>query len=176
MHTSSWTFTACGLVRQFHSMPGSTQLSCFLKNSQLIRLSGSLEGDDPFDGIAGSVPATITADEAMEHNYVMDIATNTRIQNKKKLGVVALLIDKATGKVVNAAKFKFEKDSGSGQGVASGDANGDGKVDAADVVEIVNFILNNPSAEFNQAAADVNRDSVVDISDAVGVVNIILNK
>ena len=61
-------------------------------------------------------------------------------------------------------------------GFLKGDANGDGKVDAADVVEIVNSILDNPSTGFNQDAADANGDGNVDISDAVGVVNIILNK
>lgn len=56
----------------------------------------------------------------------------------------------------------------------AGDANGDGKVDAADAVEIVNYILNNPSTAFNIAAADVDGDSVITIADAVAVVNIIL--
>ena len=130
---------------------------------------------EPFNGIEGSVPATITADEAMEHNYVMDITTNTRIQDKKKLGVVALLIDKTSGKIVNAAKFKFEKDSGSGQGLSKGDANGDGKVTITDAVGIVNYILGNPSDNFNEIAADVNGDGNITITDAVGVVNIILN-
>ena len=62
------------------------------------------------------------------------------------------------------------------RGFLKGDANGDGKVDAVDVVEIVNFILNNPSAGFNQDAADANGDGNVDIADAVGVMNIIMNK
>ena len=131
---------------------------------------------EPFNGIEGSVPATITADKAMEHNYVMDITTNTRIQDKKKLGVVALLIDKNSGKIVNAAKFKFEKDSGSGQGLSKGDANGDGNVTITDAVAIVNKILGNESADFKFAAADVNGDGEITISDAVGVVNIILNQ
>ena len=61
-------------------------------------------------------------------------------------------------------------------GFLKGDANGDGKVDAADVVEIVNSILDNPSTGFNQDAADVDGDGEITISDAVGVVNIILNK
>ncbi len=44
-----------------------------------------------------------------------------------------------------------------------------------DVVAIVNYILGNPSAKFNEKAANVNRDMDISISDAVGVVNIILN-
>ena len=57
-----------------------------------------------------------------------------------------------------------------------GDANGDGVVDIADGVEIVNYILGNPSAGFNAAVADVNGDGEITIADAVGVMNIIMNE
>ncbi len=57
-----------------------------------------------------------------------------------------------------------------------GDANGDGVVDVADVVAIVNKILEKPAENFNEKAADVNGDGVIDVSDVVGVVNIILSK
>ena len=62
-----------------------------------------------------------------------------------------------------------------------GDANGDGKVTITDAVAIVNYILGNPSGNFNVEAANVNNDYDDDgkpnitITDAVGVVNIILN-
>ncbi len=55
-----------------------------------------------------------------------------------------------------------------------GDANGDGKVTITDAVTVVNYILGNPSADFNFNAADVNGDEKITITDAVGVVNIIL--
>ena len=60
--------------------------------------------------------------------------------------------------------------------VAKGDANGDGVVDVADVVAIVNHILEKPAENFNKAAADINEDGVIDVADVVGVVNIILEK
>ena len=131
---------------------------------------------EPFNGIEGSVPAAITADKAMEHNYVMDITTNIRIQNKKKLGVVALLIDKTSGKVINAAKFKFEKDSGSGQGAVIGDVNGDGAVDIADAVCVVNHVVGKTTPSFIETAADVNNDGTIDIADAVKIVNKVVGK
>jgi len=56
-----------------------------------------------------------------------------------------------------------------------GDANGDGLVNVADIVEIVNCILGHPSAKFNKVAADVNGDGVVNVTDIVSVVNIILS-
>ena len=60
-------------------------------------------------------------------------------------------------------------------GYILGDANGNGVVDIADGVEIVNYILNNPSADFNVSAADVDGDGEITIADAVGVMNIIMN-
>ena len=57
-----------------------------------------------------------------------------------------------------------------------GDANGDGKVDINDALSIVNYLMGNPPANFNEPAADVNVDGQITIADAVGVVNIILNK
>ncbi|MBQ8153843.1 MAG: leucine-rich repeat protein [Prevotella sp.] len=61
------------------------------------------------------------------------------------------------------------------QTIIPGDANGDGKVNVTDVVEIVNDILGNPSAKFNKDAADVNGDGQVNVTDIVEVVNIILS-
>ena len=59
--------------------------------------------------------------------------------------------------------------------IIKGDANGDGKVTITDAVAIVNYILGNPSGNFNINAADVSGDGNITITDAVGVVNIILN-
>ncbi|MBO7115508.1 MAG: leucine-rich repeat protein [Prevotella sp.] len=130
---------------------------------------------EPFNGIEGSVPATITKDVAMEHLYMLDIKGNTRIQKKLKLSVVALLINNSTGKIVNAAKFKFEKDNSSGSSdVILGDANGDKLVNVTDIVATVNKIMDKPSADFNIEAADINKDGLVNVTDIVGMVNIIM--
>ena len=55
-----------------------------------------------------------------------------------------------------------------------GDANGDGKVDIADVTFIVNIALGRPTADIQKAAADVNIDGVVDSDDVRALVNIII--
>ena len=55
-----------------------------------------------------------------------------------------------------------------------GDANGDGKVNVSDIVEIVNKILGNPSGKLIEEAADVNDDGKINVTDIVLVVNIIL--
>lgn len=65
-------------------------------------------------GIRNSVPADITADAPVSHSYTFNLlqAINTSnasvIQNKKNLNVVGLLVDKATGNVVNAIKVKVD--------------------------------------------------------------------
>ena len=41
----------------------------------------------------------------------------------------------------------------------SGDVNGDGKINVADVVEIVNYLQGHPSDQFNLDEADVNYDA-----------------
>ena len=61
-------------------------------------------------GVEGSLPATITSEVPMDYTYTLDISGITRIQNKEKLTVVTLLLNKETGEVLNAAKFKFTPD------------------------------------------------------------------
>ena len=56
-----------------------------------------------------------------------------------------------------------------------GDANADQAVDVADVAAIVNKILGEPGADFNETDADVNGDGKIDVDDVVAVVNIILD-
>ena len=55
-----------------------------------------------------------------------------------------------------------------------GDANGDDTVNAADIVELVNYIMGSPSGKFDDKAADVNGDGVVNAADIVAIVNIIM--
>ena len=59
--------------------------------------------------------------------------------------------------------------------VIKGDANGDGKVNVSDIVEIVNYILGKPSDKFNKIAADMSGDGDVNVTDIVRVVSIILS-
>lgn len=55
-------------------------------------------------------------------------------------------------------------------GTPKGDADGDGVVDVADAVRIINLCLNSEYAP----KADVDADGVVDVADAVAVINIIM--
>lgn len=57
-----------------------------------------------------------------------------------------------------------------------GDANGDGRVNVADVDVIISRVLGRAVSSFDETAANVNRDARVNIADADGVLNIILTK
>ena len=60
--------------------------------------------------------------------------------------------------------------------IIKGDVNGDGDVDIADAVCIVNHVVGKTNTSFNAAAADVNGDGDVDIADAVRIVNLVVGK
>lgn len=63
-----------------------------------------------------------------------------------------------------------------GEAYLAGDANGDSIVNVADIVEIVNYLNNNPSAKFNEKNADADGSNGVTIEDINAIVNIILDK
>ena len=56
------------------------------------------------NGVNGSVNPTIVADEEQEYSYSASISGKSLIQDKTKLKAVVLLIDRATGMIVNAAQ------------------------------------------------------------------------
>ena len=55
-----------------------------------------------------------------------------------------------------------------------GDANDDGKVNAADIVEVVNAKAGNPSASFNMTNADMDGNGSLTEADITAIVNIIM--
>ena len=57
-----------------------------------------------------------------------------------------------------------------------GDVNGDGNVDIADAVCIVNYVIGKPNSTFTLASADVNNDGVVNMADAIYIVNFVVGK
>lgn len=58
--------------------------------------------------------------------------------------------------------------------VIPGDANGDGRVDIADIVVVVNYLTGNESGDFIFDDADANKDGTVNTSDIVQIVKIIM--
>lgn len=60
------------------------------------------------------------------------------------------------------------------EGFIRGDANGDGIVNASDIVEVVNYIIGRPSEKFIKDAADMNGDGDVNITDVDLIKNVIM--
>ena len=73
--------------------------------------------------------------------------------------------------VVEASLAEIFKEPVEGE---KGDANGDGTVNAADIVEVVNYIMGSPSDNFKEALADANGDGTVNAADIVTIVNTIM--
>lgn len=57
-----------------------------------------------------------------------------------------------------------------------GDTNGDGKVNVADITNIVNYKNEQPAANFSSYAADVNGDKIIDSKDINCIIDYIFNK
>ena len=54
----------------------------------------------------------------------------------------------------------------------AGDVNGDGVVDVADAMAVINYMLEKPSGITSKEAADLNGDGKVDVSDVVKVISL----
>jgi len=57
-----------------------------------------------------------------------------------------------------------------------GDVDGDGVVDLADAVLVINKYVGKPVGTFNEKAADVDGDGVIDLADAVKIINYYVGK
>lgn len=111
-----------------------------------------------FRGILGKLSATNT-----------DNITYT-VENGKLIKHIDRHID-YTCESVTVIYTKAEFDT-----YLAGDANGDGKVDVADIVEIVNFLQGQKSERFNEKNADADKNNEVNIQDINVLVDIIMGK
>ena len=123
--------------------------------------------------ITGSLPKTIVAYELYDCDYTFTLANlpvPSLIQNKDNLRVVAIVYNTKTKKVINANK------SGISEYVAiiPGDADNDGYVTIADVVMIIDYLLDN-TTPINLINADVNGDGIASIADITAIIDLILN-
>jgi hypothetical protein len=65
---------------------------------------------------------------------------------------------------------------GEDESLVPGDANGDGKVNAEDIVAIIDYMMGKDVAGFKADVADANKDGVVNTADIVSIVNIIMSE
>ena len=96
--------------------------------------------------------------------------TNSYAFNSSNISNATLHVPAASqGKYSNAAPWKDFKEI---VAFKKGDVNGDNKVDAADIEEMVNYILGNPSEKFIFIAADMNDDDEVNAADVVLIIKL----
>ncbi len=149
-----------------------------------------IEKDEPELSLSGAAEITITQGEAFTEPTLTNPHSVTPVTYaSSKQGVAT--VDVQTGKVtvvkpgtteisVNfAGNSNYKADKVSYKLTVKprkGDANADGLIDVADVVGIVNKILEAPGEDFDASAADVNGDGIVDVADVVATVNIILTQ
>lgn len=67
-----------------------------------------IDGKSVLNGIDGSVPADVKPGDVVKHSVAFDLNGNELVQDKTKLHVVAILINRTTGKVVNCDKQPVE--------------------------------------------------------------------
>ena len=129
------------------------------KNPEFTLTYEGFKNDENEDVLTKKPEATCEADEDSEAGEYKVTVSGAEAQNYEITYVDGTLT--VTGKDPGPAVLK-------------GDGNGDGTVNAADIVEVVNYIMGHPSAKFKVDAADANGDGVVNASDIVAIVNIIM--
>lgn len=103
-------------------------------------------------------------------NIILNV-TSTHTAGIFEANIENIVFTKANGSQIklNSAKFNIEVHK-----AIMGDANGDGEINVADVVEIVKDILHKTTSKFVREAADVNEDGEINVTDIVLVVNMIM--
>ena len=73
--------------------------------------------------------------------------------------------------LVNDVTSQYQTD------ILLGDVNDDGKVDANDIVDVMNYMMGKPTPTgiFNVEAADMNKDGVINFADIIQIVNKVLS-
>ena len=121
-------------------------------------------------GISGSVK-DIQAGVPQGFSYVCNISQNELIQDKSRLTVVALLFDKNSGKICNAAKTTI------GEYRPKGDLDAKGYTDVSDVVAAINHVLGEKLLTYDEKELlDMNEDGELNVGDIILLVKAILDQ
>lgn len=152
---------------------GSGEMSFWYKAGEYV---SGLEYDhvavaawDAMNGVNGSVNPTIQSGVEQKFSFSGDISSNSHIQDKSKLKAIALLIDRANGRIVNAAQATIAESVP----VVKGDADGSGFIDDEDVFALVSYLLGDNPNGISSKAADLTGDGKVDIADLVQLISIV---
>ena len=131
------------------SKTGENTWQILLYNSNRLSFTGN-------DGVLFTMTVDV-ADEMAEGDYTMTFSD-----------IVASGVDESQEDLADfSTTITVEK-------YLIGDANRDNRVNVTDIMAVANYILKQPSSNFNEKAADVNNDNRVNVTDIMGIANIIL--
>ena len=119
-----------------------------------------------YDGTAKTPTVTVKDGETVipASEYTVGYSNNTNVGT-----ATVTITDKDGGNYTVSGSATFEIG-------LKGDANGDNKVDAADIVEMVNETKGQPSAKFKKNNADIDGNGQITDADITEVAKIILAK
>lgn len=97
-------------------------------------------------GVSGSLPASLTAGETYQHIYSFNnIDRNALIQDPNRLEVAAFVINKSTGRVVNANKYSFYKAHGNDEENAVDSVMADMEIVGIEYFDLSGVRVDNPA-------------------------------
>ncbi len=144
------------------------------------------DGNRIFSGWS-TIPAAMAHEDIVvtgQFRYILTYQFEGEVKQKSWVfsgeSVEAPAVDEREGYVVyweNDIDIMAERDTVIvGYYCKRGDANGDGDVDIADAVTVVNDVVDKANPKFIGVASDVNNDGDIDIADAVQIVNYLVGK
>ena len=123
--------------------------------------------------ISGSLPSNIVAFEnySFKYNFTLSkLPKPSLIQNKDFLHVIAIIVDTATNKVINANKCYIDDY----KAIIIGDVDNDGNVNISDVTTLIDYLLNSESTTINIDNSDVDSDGEINIADVTALIDLLL--
>ncbi len=123
------------------------------------------------NGFDGSVPTSVTGGESNKFSYIADISSKSVIQDKSLLKVIALLINRSTGEIINAGHTRIK----AFDDAMPGDVDVDGSVNIGDVTTLIDYLLSGNASGISLSGADYDQDGSVSISDVTALIDYLLN-
>ena len=136
-----------------------------------MQVTISREGSNIYSVVCFSLSSeVITGSEGPVITFTLSASDNIEDDNTGRLTDIVVSTTDGQGLPLADIEFNISK-----LNYALGDANGDGSVNVADVMLIVNHILGNTLPVFHEECANMNGDSRIDVADVMLVVNMILS-
>ncbi len=179
-YKTKWPFPWAGENPEDNNMPVELTLSGVEKLNSWIKFK-STGFDEPLKGEEGGTLVGATPEDIARSDYYDGALTFTS-SDKDVVSVNATtgaltLVGAGVATITISGAETYYRNSPKSIGykvivIGSGDANGDGMVDANDIVLLVNYMMGKVAASsLYLKAADANKDGKIDAADIVWIVN-----